>query len=184
LVDACDELARKGIPFQCRIVGMFSPGFESPIRKRVALAGLEQKVTLTGAVDQANLLEHYGWANVVVLPSREESSPLSLIQGMASGRCVFGANAAGIPILLDRGQLGTLFELDHPSSLARRLADLHAHPESYRSLSTTARLHAQNCFKPRAVALQTLDVYRKILERQPPPLSAKSGNSKASTVGP
>jgi len=42
----------------------------------------------------------------------EETSPLSLIQGMAGGRCVFGARAAGTPFCCITGLIGLYSALE------------------------------------------------------------------------
>ncbi len=163
LVEACAALAAAGVPFECRIVGRFSPGYEAVIRPRVESSGLKDQLRLIGPVGEQELLGHYAWSNLIVLPSREETSPLSLIQGMACGRPVFGAEAAGIPRLLDGGTYGTLFPLDHPDTLAQRLQAFARNGDPYWNIAARSRAFAENNFEPGAVAARTARLYRSIL---------------------
>ncbi len=172
LVEACSELAAAGIPFQCRIVGRYSPGYDAVIGPRVAASGLADRIALIGPVGERELMAHYAWSNAVVLPSREETSPLSLIQGMACGRPVFGAHAAGIPRLLEGGNYGTLFPLDHPGSLARQLQAFAREGDSNWELAERSRNYALKNFDPEAVASRTVQLYRSILAKTFPNQSA------------
>ncbi|NBV20569.1 MAG: glycosyltransferase [Proteobacteria bacterium] len=160
LVRACAQLATAEVPFECRLVGQPAPGVAEQLNHVIATDGLNDRVRLTGLVSRAELLDHYTWANVVVLPSREETAPLSLIQGMAAGRRVLGANAAGIPRLLAAGQWGGLFPGDDATALAAQLKSLGVPAwETARA----AQIHARATFEPAAVARQTVTVYQEIL---------------------
>lgn len=162
LVQACRLMAELGIQFQCRIIGEILPEMGARIGEMIAEAGLSNQIVLTDRVQQKDLLEHYRWSNAVVLPSLEETSPLSLIQAMACGRCVFGARAAGIPALLQQGRYGTLFDPQTPQSLFQSLADFVKNPASYWALAEAGRKHASSTFRPSAVAGLTHQLYERI----------------------
>lgn len=164
LVEACELLARTGIEFECRIVGKIAADYGPAIHGAIKAAGLERRVTLTGIVSREELLRHYVWSNAVVLASLEETSPLSLIQAMAAGRPVFGADAAGTPALLEQGKLGTLFPPGDGSKLAEELGRLATESDPYWQKASLASAHARDRFEPSAVARKTLEVYKSILE--------------------
>lgn len=165
LVEACHQLAIAGIPFECRIVGKTAPGYEEKIRATIREAGLTDRVAVTGMVSHEELIRSYAWANVVVLPSLEETSPLSLIQGMACGRAVFGADAAGIPDLLKEGSLGTLFSTASAEMLADELKAFARDPGPFWEKAKAAQERARIAFEPFAVARRTVEVYEAILGR-------------------
>jgi glycosyltransferase involved in cell wall biosynthesis len=182
LIEACALLAADGIPFECRLVGVFAPGCERPLRDRVQELRLGGQVTLTGPVSKTDMLRHYAWSNAVVLPSLEETSPLSLIQGMAAGRRVFGADAAGTPRLLEGGRLGQLFPPQGPRGVADCLARAVREPDSAWAVAERAQAVARDRFSPAAVAGLTLETYRQISPEaagQPRP-----GGSSAAMAGP
>lgn len=163
LVRACARLAAAGEGFECRIVGQPSPGVAERLNEEITALKLAGRVVLTGLVSRAELLEYYGWSNIVVLPSREETSPLSLIQGMAAGRVVLGADAAGIPQLLAGGKWGGLFPPESDAELAARLKEFAGNPAAGWQTATLAQAHARATFEPGAVAQRTVAVYREVV---------------------
>jgi glycosyltransferase involved in cell wall biosynthesis len=165
LIRACQLLHQSGIPFECHIVGPFGPGADEKMRRLIAELGLTGKVLLKGKVSRSDLLAEYEWSNAVVLPSREETSPLSLIQGMAGGRCVFGANAAGTPKLLQEGKFGTLFAAENADGLAAELKQFVADATAYWERASAGRDFAHATFKPGIVARRTCEVYQEILRQ-------------------
>ncbi len=166
IVRACAKLSQMGTDVRCRLVGPFAPGAEAEIWKCIRDCKVENIVEVMGLVSYDRLIESYSWANVVALASREETMPLSLMQGMAAGRAVFGADSAGIPVLLDHGKMGTLFPLDSPDALAFLLQQMTQDAGPYIEKARVASRLANESFHPAAVALQTVRVYRYILNRR------------------
>lgn len=160
LVRACARLAEAGVAFECRLVGQASPGVAERLRGEITALKLAGRVVLTGLVSRAELLGHYAWSNVVALPSREETAPLSLIQGMAAGRVVLGANAAGVPRLLEQGKWGGLFPAESDAELAAQLQAVGSDSASRWLTAAAAQAHARATFEPGAVARQTVAVYQ------------------------
>lgn len=165
LVKACASLQKRGIGFSCRIIGMIDPALEPDLRQTINEAGLKGSITLEGKVPASTILEAYSWANVVALPSREETSPLSLIQALAGGRIAVGANEAGTPLLLEKNRWGTVFDGASPESLANLLASVAVAPGPYFQKAASAARHAKATFHPSGVADRTLEVYRTLLGR-------------------
>ncbi len=168
IVEACSILKRTQINFQCRIVGVVEPSVRSIIVQRIADHGLAASVELTGPVSKDRVFESYTWANAVLLPSKEETAPLSIIQAMAAGRPAFGADAAGTPLLLEQGRWGTLFNGSDPAHLASVLQDYASSPGPVLEKAAKARAFAETQFRQSSVVERTLDLYRTVLgERKP-----------------
>lgn len=159
LVRAAAQLHKAGVPFECRIVGIAAGGYDASLNQIIQELGLGTSVRLLGRVSREQLRSEYEWANVVVLPSREETSPLSLIQAMASGRIAMGASAAGIPRLLQEGRMGTQFSPDDPEDLVQALRRLVRDPGGFWEKAEKARVHAAAMFQPASVARRTVEVY-------------------------
>jgi glycosyltransferase involved in cell wall biosynthesis len=69
------------------------------------------------------VVQMYGRAWISVLPSYNEAFGLVLVEGMACGRpAVTGRDGAG-PEIIDRPEVGRLFEGDEPEPLARALLE-------------------------------------------------------------
>ncbi len=167
LVRACALLQQAGLPFECHLVGIPFPGYDVRLNALIQELQLAPHVRLLGRVSREQLLAEYQWANLVILPSREETSPLSLIQAMATGRCALGAASAGIPRLLHDGRLGSLFSPEQPDDLVQTLRKFHREPSGFWDRAAQARTHALATFQPSAVARRTVEVYRHLASTPP-----------------
>jgi glycosyltransferase involved in cell wall biosynthesis len=164
LVRACRLLRERGVEFECEIIGKTQPAALEAIEAEIATAGLGRHVRVRGLVSREELRAAYEWANAVVLPSREETAPLSLIQALAAGRPAMGAASAGIPSLLQQGAKGHLFDGERPEALATVLAEVAGTLDRALERSTRSRSWAQGRFHPRAVAEATVHLYRGLAQ--------------------
>ena len=72
------------------------------IRALATSLGLDDRVTLTGAIDdRVRLVEVLDSASVFAMPSRTEGLPRALIEAMARGLPAVGTDVGGIPELLE-----------------------------------------------------------------------------------
>jgi colanic acid/amylovoran biosynthesis glycosyltransferase len=120
LLLACLALKAQGVPFQCVIAG------EGEERGRLELLittlNLGEQVTLHGHVLRERLPALYADADAVVLTSRSEGIPVTLMEAMAMGRVVLAPQITGIPELVTDGKTGFLYQ---PNSMEDFLAKLH-----------------------------------------------------------
>lgn len=73
--------------------------------------------------DDAALAQAYGEAWAAVLPAVDEAFGLVLIESLACGTPVVGYAGGGIPEIVDRDQVGRLFDRLDPATLAEAIAD-------------------------------------------------------------
>jgi glycosyltransferase involved in cell wall biosynthesis len=73
--------------------------------------------------DRTTLARAYAKAWLAVLPSEGEAFGLVLVEALACGTPVVGYADAGIPEIIDRPQIGRLFEQLTPSGLATALVE-------------------------------------------------------------
>jgi glycosyltransferase involved in cell wall biosynthesis len=132
--------------------------------ERVRRAATE-RVVLTGALSQADLLEEYRRAQLLLLASREETSPLVIAQAMACGLPVVAAASGGVPHMVRDGETALLFPFGDPRACADRIARLLDDGDLAAGIAARAREEARRRFHPDAVAARTVDVYREILAR-------------------
>ena len=86
------------------------------------------RVTEPGVVfadldDRAALAEAYATAWVSALPSRGEAFGLVLAEALACGTPCVGSNDGGIPEVVDRPEVGRLFDGEEPRALAAALLE-------------------------------------------------------------
>jgi glycosyltransferase involved in cell wall biosynthesis len=119
LIDGCAALRDEGREFLCLIAG------DGPERKaleeQIEALRLCNRVRLLGMIDRAQLAEYYQRAAVIVLTSRSEGIPVTLMEAMALGKIVLAPSITGIPELVEHGRSGFLYE---PGSRSDFLANL------------------------------------------------------------
>lgn len=127
LVDALSILAAEGRDYTLEIVG------DGPARTEIASAfqatGLQERVTLAGALSESATLQRIASADILVLPSLMEGLPVVLMEAMAIGVPVVAARVAGIPELVEHGTTGLTYTPTDSSDLARNIALLLDDPD-------------------------------------------------------
>ena len=128
LIDACAELARRGVEFTCEIVGdgPLRGELEASIRK----LNLSDRVHLPGSLSQAAVLEKLRSADIFALASVTDAQgasdvfPTVIIEAMASARPVVSTRLAGIPESVVDGETGLLVPPEDTMALAEALRRL------------------------------------------------------------
>lgn len=143
LIDACQLLAKRSIPFECHVIG------EGPLRgelqARIDAAGLSGRVTLLGARKQEEVRGYLSRASMFVLPSivtsrgDRDGIPVALMEAMAVGLPVVSTRVSGIPELVVHGRSGLLAEPGDAPGLARCIEQLIADPAAAREMAIEAR---------------------------------------------
>ncbi len=103
LIDALATL--NGHRWRCVCVGSLErdPAFVQRLRRRIAAAGLGDRVRFSGPQAGAALAGSYGAADVLVLPSRAETYGMVVTEALARGLPVVAADVGGVPEALGHG---------------------------------------------------------------------------------
>jgi glycosyltransferase involved in cell wall biosynthesis len=110
-----------------------------------------------------DVAEVYRRAWVTALPSWGESFGIVLVESLACGTPVVGANAGAIPEVVDSDAVGRLFAGDSPDALARALAEaleLAADPAT----AAACRAHAER-FSTTRMGEEYMALYDELLNR-------------------
>ncbi len=140
LLEACARLRRQQLPFICRIVG--DGPEKSRLQQLVQSLGLGEQVQLLGALYQDEVARLYDWSQVVVLSSRSEGTPMTIIEAMAKARPVVAPRLTAIPEMVAEGKTGFLFEPGAAADLAAKLARLAAESDLRARQGEAARQQA------------------------------------------
>ncbi|MFW5748340.1 MAG: glycosyltransferase family 4 protein [Chloroflexota bacterium] len=84
--------------------------------ERAHTLGLADCMTFTGWVADIRTVMHT--LDMLVLTSRNEGTPVSIIEGMAAGLPVISTDVGGVRDILEGGELGQVVPLDDPDALA------------------------------------------------------------------
>jgi glycosyltransferase involved in cell wall biosynthesis len=107
----------------------------------------------------------YSDLDVVVCCSRNEGTPVSLIEACAAGRAVIGTEVGGIPDVIAAGVNGLLVPSDDPPALAAAVTELIADPARRRSMGLAGRQMVMERHSSDRMVSELKDVYNRLLER-------------------
>ena len=166
LVKASDSLHRYDPKTEIHFYGYCDP--EHPYG-RAFLEALESRPWCVhhGHSTQATLLNALASATCSVLPSLMENCPVSILESMAAGVAVLGANVGGIPDVIQNEVTGLLFDPDKPAELAQLLIDLHSDKGKMQRLAAAGRAEAIRRFSIESVTAAHLQMYHELLSKPP-----------------
>ncbi len=136
LLDALSLLRGRGVGgWRCTIAGN---GAVERFRARAESLGLSGLVTFPGWLDAGAAKMLAGRADVVVLPSRAENLPMSIVEAMAAGKPVVATPVGAVAEILHDGVEGRLVPVGDAAALADALAGLIGDREARRRMGEAA----------------------------------------------
>jgi glycosyltransferase involved in cell wall biosynthesis len=134
----------------------------------VSAAGLDRNFAFRGYQPREALKEAYEAMEVLVLPSRREGLPLSLLEACAMGVCVAAFSVGGIPEVIVHGQNGLLAQPGDTGDLAAQIVALRQDTQLAARLRSQARATVVSHFGIRTQVRQLESVYAEVLGSGPP----------------
>ena len=111
-----------------------------PLRRLAHQLGLASRIHFLGW--RTDLQAILGELDVVICCSRNEGTPVALIEAMAAGIPVVSTDVGGVGDLVVQGETGWLVPPDDPPALAQAVQGLLADPALRRRLAAAARPYA------------------------------------------
>ena len=132
------------------------------LQAAISAMGLDRRIRLHGYSRAARSLA--AGADVLVLPSRSEGQPISILEAYADGTLVVVSDIPELAELVEDGDIGTTFHSDDATSLAGALVGLAKMPESEREARRArARQVQESRYTTSTMAQQYLDFYYRRL---------------------
>ncbi|NOZ13756.1 MAG: N-acetyl-alpha-D-glucosaminyl L-malate synthase BshA [Acidobacteria bacterium] len=151
-------------PMQLWILG------EGPMQSEMAALaaglGIGDRVRFMGI--QTNIGPVIASADLLIMPSREESFGLSALEAMACGLPVLAAQAGGLPEVVRDGETGFLFPIGEVETAVGKGLQIVEDPDLHKSMGKKAAEHAVNTFNMKTIVRRYNQLY----------LDAVSGNGK------
>lgn len=136
LVQACARLRDAGLSFHLKMVG------DGPdrmlIEKEMVMLNLQDRITMTGALNQQEVREALQQADVFVLPSLAEGIPVVLMEAMCCGVPCVTTRINGIPELIEDGFTGLLATPGDLDSLTSQLHRMMSSAQLRRNIAEAA----------------------------------------------
>jgi len=139
---------------------------DGPHRQQLERVFEGTATTFVGYLAGNELASAYASGDAFVFPSSTETLGLVLLEAMAAGCPVVGANRGGIPDIVNDGTNGCLFDPDQPNSLITAVQRLLGNPATRAELRRAARLEAERWGWAGATS-QLRNYYRQVLDRRP-----------------
>ena len=137
-------------------------------RLRAALADLRSRVRLLGSVQPEGVADLLSSHDALIMPSRWEGMPMSLVEAMAAGCVPVASRISGVTdSVVEHGRDGLLFPVGAWQQAASHLLELRDDPRKLRALSEAARLKARASFSQERMAASYMQLIERL--RQDPP---------------
>ena len=133
------------------------------LEARAAERGIAANVRFLGW--RRDLDTIYGASDVFVLTSRNEGTPVALIEAMASGLPGVSTNVGGVKDVIESDGVGRLAPPGDGEALARAVGDLLADPELREEMGTRARAAVFGRFGQTRLVADIDALYRELLAR-------------------
>ena len=178
LIDACAELARRGVDFTCEIVG------DGPLREqlqgKIDMLALSSRVALVGSLSQHAVFEKlrashvFALAAVVDAQGGSDVFPTVILEAMAAARPVVSSWLAGIPESVVNGETGFLVQPGDTAALVNALERLLLDPDLRTRFGKAGRARIEQQFR----VDRTIEPLIELLEnsvtvRQPSPATTQ-----------
>lgn len=133
-----------------------------------ALASGDQRIVFHGGVVQAETIDFYCRANVLVFPSVwNEPAGMPPCESQACAVPVVATHSGGIPEYVSHGQTGLLVTRGDAEQLAMAIAKLLDDPALTRAMGAAGRLRAVECFSWDVVSRHLADLLENLSPAAP-----------------
>ena len=144
---------------------------EDALKAQVDRLGIGSAVTFTGRVEHAEVERFYGLMDIMVYPRKamrltDLVTPLKPLEAMAQGRLVAASDVGGHRELIEDGVTGTLFPAGDPERIAKKLANLLDHSDSWPQTIETARQFVETDRNWSSNILRYTPVYQRLIARK------------------
>ncbi|MFD4994037.1 glycosyltransferase family 4 protein [Cellulosimicrobium cellulans] len=139
-----DAFASSPLRDRARLVVVGDGSEAGALRRRVASAGLTDRVELPGRLDPSEVAARLAAADVVVVPSRADAAPLVVLEAWRSGRPLVATVRGGPPEIVTDGVDGVLVDPQDTQALAVAVLSLLDDPERAERVGAAGRRRVED----------------------------------------
>ncbi len=163
-LEALFLLQKKYSNMEMNIIG--SGPAEESLKRQARELGMEKNVHFLGPKRGKELAHAVKQNHILVAPSPMETQGLYVLEAMAAGLCVVGADARAIPVALGKNERGLLFETNNVEDCAEKIEKLLKNPALRKRLSTNAKNWVKH-YSKKSIAKEWLKLYLETIARHP-----------------
>lgn len=163
LIDAI-KIVKQDIPdVRLHIVGgIRKKDYFTKIYEKIKEYDLSENVIFKGAVAEEKLIKEYSEAAIFILPSKEESLGIVLLEAMATETPIIASNIGGIPYIVRDGSNGYLVGFGDYKKMAEYILVLLSDTKKRKAMGLIGKEIAVR-YHPKAIAMEHLQLYKRLL---------------------
>jgi glycogen(starch) synthase len=127
-------------------------------------SGQNRKIQFTGFASDQEVINLMSSADVLVVPSVYEPFGIVALEGMATGVPVVASQVGGLSEVIEHDRTGLFVFPRSPESIAWGIDRVLSDPNHAKWLTENAKEKLHKAYSWEAVAMKTVDVYRKVVE--------------------
>ena len=165
LLETLNQLQADNILFSLNVLGGFKDeDYEKQIGDyMLAHSSLNNNVFFRGWVNQSEAINFIENADILVIPSFQETLPMVIAETMAAGKVVVSSAVGGIPEMITNGENGFLFHLNEENALYNILKSLYNNNQLVIEMGSKAKEFASAGYHCNEVAEKTIHFYKQVL---------------------
>lgn len=163
LLNACEELNKNGIPFECHYIGNSGDVSIEEFKLQVGQKGLQNKIFVHGP--KYNDEKNYFFINsdIFIFPTFHETFGLVLLEAMEYGLPCISTPEGGIPSIISSHQSGILVQQKNSHELAIAIKTLIENQNIRESMGNNGRQIFLNKYTIKTFENHFVDILNKIL---------------------
>jgi glycosyltransferase involved in cell wall biosynthesis len=162
LLKAIATLKQNGLNSKLHVIGGFKElRYEKEIKAMIRSFDIEEEIIFCGWKNQQEILEYIPSIPVFVLPSFQETLPLSIAEALCHGKIVVATDKCGIPEMIEDEKSGYLFQPGDSEGLANKLQTVFSTENEHISKNAIA---VSERYNPKNVVDETIEFYKSIID--------------------
>ena len=159
-IKAMEILKKSG--YRCKLVitgRIQNPTYLNWLEKSIDNLDLKKEVSIIGEVPLAQLLQCYSKASVITLSSLQETAPMVISEGMATGTPVIAPEICGIPYMIKDNEDGFLINPTDHRSIAEKLISIIDDRKLREEMGKKARKKASERWNNELIVQKLIEMY-------------------------
>ena len=140
---------------------------EETIKNFITENNLQNRIKLLGFIKQEEVKNQISKCRFVVVPSIwYENCPYSVMETLAMGKPVIGADIGGIPELVKDKQSGLIYKYDDIEELTSKMQELFSDKKLAEKLGNNAKQQATKLYDSNTYYEKILEIYNQLLKER------------------
>jgi glycosyltransferase involved in cell wall biosynthesis len=127
-------------------------------------SGYAHRIIFTGFASDKEVIDLMNSADVLVVPSIYEPFGIVALEGMATGVPVVASRVGGLTEIIDHDRTGIFVYPRDPESIAWGIGKILSDSDHARFITKNAKEELHKSYSWEAVAIKTVEVYKKVVE--------------------